>query len=139
MGGLNNFECLGTVCYLSLYTLSFFYSSLYFLLKRIIYTFYCAVNYSELNTVSKLYGSDPCSAHHFLRALLIMQCQNLHVSFWEAHHVVITSATHTIQHHEKNKTKTINVHPEQFFSYSKANTFAYTHTHIQPSPQRCPC
>lgn len=58
------------MCSVPPYTFNFFYSSLYFLLKHII------LSYSEFNTVSRLYGSDPCSALHFPGASLIMQSHN---------------------------------------------------------------
>lgn len=67
-------------------TINFFYSSLYFLLKHI------TLSYGGFNTVSKLYGGDPCSALLFPGASLIMQSHNsLHLgACWEAHHAVIT-------------------------------------------------
>lgn len=114
-------------------TINFFYSSLYFLLKHI------TLSYGGFNTVSKLYGGDPCSALLFPGASLIMQSHNsLHLgACWEAHHAVITKQHNPIILSDvikKQKQKATNVHPEQFFPPHPLDAFANSSTHTGGSP-----
>lgn len=62
---------------------------------------------SELNTVSGLYSTDPFSALHFPRALLIMQSHNsLHPrACQEAHRGVITKRPALLLYMIKSKNK----------------------------------
>lgn len=113
--------------------MSFFYSSLHFLLKHIILT------YRELYTASWLYGSDPCSALHFPGRFIniavpqVFASQSLSGSTSGDYQTVRPKILSYIM---KKKRKPTNVHPEQFSPSSKANTFtnSSTHTHTH-SPQ----
>ena len=92
------------MCSLHANTINFFYSSLYFLLKHI------TLSYGGFNTVSKLYGGDPCSALLFPGASLIMQYHNsLHsqslLGSTSRRDYQTAQPHNTIRRHKKNKTK----------------------------------
>lgn len=118
------------MCSLHANTINFFYSSLYFLLKHI------TLSYGGFNTVSKLYGGDPCSALLFPGASLIMQYHNsLHsrslLGSTSCRDYQTAQPHNTIRRHKKkqNKTKPTNVHPEQFSPLVLRRFRKFFHTH----------
>ena len=125
------------MCSLHANTINFFYSSLYFLLKHI------TLSYGGFNTVSKLYGGDPCSALLFPGASLIMQYHNsLHsrslLGSTSCRDYQTAQPHNTIRRHKKkqNKTKPTNVHPEQF-SPPRPPTLSQILPHARTDPQEC--
>ena len=122
------------MCSLHANTINFFYSSLYFLLKHI------TLSYGGFNTVSKLYGGDPCSALLFPGASLIMQYHNsLHsrslLGSTSCRDYQTAQPHNTIRRHKKNKTKQNQLMCTlSSFPPSSSDAFANSSTRTDRSP-----